>query len=456
MVQRYLSMTASRLMAVFGLLVAFAVTDVAAQYCPPGAPPAGWGAPGSLSLVQVGSMTFTQPPCNNCYLFTGVNVDLLRQVPTSVRIEPQNGATTTFLCQVFIDINQDGVWQDPAERFAQGFATANFVYDGVGFVWQNNPMTATFTLPCTARLGQTRMRIRMNQQVGGVTGPGPCDPYLGTVWDFLATIGGDVVSSFPDDASDAVGLLDKVLYDGNGGVPQPSVTMRAGSSGQTYSVTYKITGPAPLTTTVYEGHAIGNPNATTFTVAGPTGGTFPRNFTFNVPAAKGPLALANGAFDARNAIGGEYNLAVTAQSTAGCFSEWFKAFTIAEQRDISTRSIRSPRDNQPPSRFKYPNTVGIPIEAIFQNVGKEDVLEFDAIAEVTGPNGQVTYRDTVRVTDVLDPRERTTVTFANYTATGAAGHQVGLHKVRVCATLIDPAPDMVAFNDCSPDRKSVV
>lgn len=450
MVHRYLSTAASRIIVAVGLMVAFAVTDVSAQYCPPGNPPAGWGDQGNMALVTVGGMTFTQPPCANCYLFTGVNVDLLRQVPTNVRIEPQTGTTNTMLCQVFIDINQDGVWQDPAERFAQGFSTANFVYDGVNFVWQSNPMTATFTLPCTARLGQTRMRVRMTVNVGGVTGTGPCDPFLGSVWDFLATIGGDVVSSFPDDTDDNVALLDKILYDGNNGTQQPSVTMRAGSSGQNYSVTYRITGPLPFTTNVYEGHAIGNPNQTTFTVAGPTGGTFPRLFTFNVPAAKGSLALPNGAFDARNAIGGEYNLIVTAQSTSGCFSEWIKAFNVAEERDISTRSIRSPRDNQPPSRFKYPNTVGIPIEAIFQNTGKQDVSEFDAIAEVTGPNGQITYRDTVRVTDLLDPRERTTVTFANYTATGAAGHQVGLHKVRVCAELITPFPDDVAFNDCFP------
>lgn len=449
MIQRYLLSAVTRAVGAMILIAAVAVTDATAQYCTPTVP-AGWGNYGSLQRVVVGGMDYTAPPCANCVEFTGANVDLLRQVPTAFRIEPQTGSTTTFLCQIFIDINQDGIWQDPAERFAQGFATANFVYDGVGFVWQNNPFTGTLSLPCTALLGQTRMRVRMNYSVGGITGNGPCDPFLGTIWDFNATVGGDIVSSFPDDASDATALLEKVLYDGVTNVNRPRVTMRVGASGQRFNVTYRVTGPLPLTNVVYQGHAVGSPAQTTFSVLGPTGGTYPRTFVFDIPAASGSLALPDGSLDARNALGGEYTLAVTAQSTAGCFSEWFKPFNIAEQRDMSARQIRSPRDNKPPSRFKYPNTVGIPIEGIFQNTGLDDVNEFNAIAEITAPDGTITYRDTVNLVELLEPRQRSTVTFRNYTATGAVGHQVGLHKLKICAQLIDPTPDMAAFNDCSP------
>ncbi|MBU3740837.1 MAG: T9SS type A sorting domain-containing protein [Candidatus Kapabacteria bacterium] len=449
MVQRYLLPTIARVVGLLALVAAFLVTDVSAQYCTPTVP-AGWGNYGSLQRVVVGSMDYTAPPCANCVEFTGVNVDLLRQVPTAFRVEPQNGSTTSFLCTIFIDINQDGVWQNPAERFAQGYATANFVYTGVDFVWQNNPFTGNLTLPCTALLGQTRMRVKMNYSVGGVTGDGPCDPFLGSVWDFNATIGGDIVSSFPDDVSDDVALLDKIMYDGVTNVNRPRLTMRVGSSGQRFNVTYRIAGPQPLTTTVYEGHTPGSPAQTTFTVTGPTGGTYPRTFTFDIPAAKGSLALPDGSLDARNALGGEYQLLVTAQSTAGCFSEWYKSFNIAEQRDMSARQIRSPRDNNPPSRFKYPNTVGIPVEGIFQNTGKLNVEEFNAIAEITAPDGTISYRDTVNLVETLLPRQRSTVTFRNYTAVGAMGHQVGLHKLKLCAKLINPFPDDAPFNDCSP------
>lgn len=449
MVQRYLLSTVTRFVGMIALIAAFAVTDATAQYCTPTVP-AGWGNYGSLQRVIVGSMNYTAPPCANCVEFTGVNVDLLRQVPTSFRIEPQNGSTTSFLCTIFIDINQDGVWQNPAERFAQGFATANFVYDGVGFVWQNNPFTGTLSIPCTALLGQTRMRVKMNYSVGGITGDGPCDPFLGSVWDFNATIGGDVVASFPDDASDAVALLDKALYDGFSKPNRPGLTMRVGSSGQRFNVTYKIVGPLPLTSVVYEGHTPGAPTQTTFSITGPTGGTYPRTFAFDVPAARGSLALPDGSLDARNALGGEYQLLVTAQSTAGCFSEWYKSFNIAEERDMSARQIRSPRDNNPPSRFKYPNTVGIPVEGIFQNTGKLDVEEFNAIATITAPDGTISYTDTVNIVETLTPRQRITVAFRNYTAVGAMGHQVGLHKLKICADLKNPTPDQAPFNDCSP------
>ncbi|MCU0331035.1 MAG: GEVED domain-containing protein, partial [Candidatus Kapabacteria bacterium] len=407
MVQRYHMTRRGRLtglMAMFILLLSG--TSATAQYCIPNAVP-GWGGYGGIRRVQMNNLDVTSPFCNaNCYFNTGATGDILRQVPTQIRVEAQDGNTQNFQVSVWIDVNQDGQWQNPAERFAAGTITTNFALDPNGnWTFISNPFIGTITLPCTTLLGQTRMRVRMTLGFAG-DGPGPCDPYIGGVQDFNVVVGGDVVATFPDDVTDAVGLLPRGIYDGQNNTQRPSVTMRVGAPNQSFNVTYRIQGPLPGTNIVYQGHQVGNPNATTFSVSGPTSGTFPQLFTFNVPAARFSLAGTNGALDARFAIGGEYQVIVTASSTAGCFSEWAKTFTIAVDRDISTRLIRSPRTNEPPSRFKYPNTVGIPVEAVFQNAGLFNVEEFRAIATITDPNGVVAYRDTVNVVQELTPRQR--------------------------------------------------
>lgn len=454
MVQRYHMTRRGRLtglMAMFILLLSG--TSATAQYCIPNAVP-GWGGYGGIRRVQMNNLDVTSPFCNaNCYFNTGATGDILRQVPTQIRVEAQDGNTQNFQVSVWIDVNQDGQWQNPAERFAAGTITTNFALDPNGnWTFISNPFIGTITLPCTTLLGQTRMRVRMTLGFAG-DGPGPCDPYIGGVQDFNVVVGGDVVATFPDDVTDAVGLLPRGIYDGQNNTQRPSVTMRVGAPNQSFNVTYRIQGPLPGTNIVYQGHQVGNPNATTFSVSGPTSGTFPQLFTFNVPAARFSLAGTNGALDARFAIGGEYQVIVTASSTAGCFSEWAKTFTIAVDRDISTRLIRSPRTNEPPSRFKYPNTVGIPVEAVFQNAGLFNVEEFRAIATITDPNGVVAYRDTVNVVQELTPRQRATVTFRNYTANpqnNPPGHLAGLHRLSICAELITPFPDENTFNDCLP------
>jgi len=437
--------------ALFGFFMAVAIlltqADLMAQYCVPVQQP-GWGAMPGLRTVRVNDLDYTAPFCNqNCYLNTGASGTILRQISTPMYIDRHDGSYNSYQVVVWIDLNQDGTFA-PAEQILAGWLYTNFIYENGGFVWGSTPFTGNFTLPCAAMLGQTRMRVRASLNVG--QGMGPCDPMLGGVLDFDVIIGGDIVQSFPDDISDALGLLVRgTVYDGTAGNPRPSVTLRVGSANQTLQTTYRITGPLPETNTVYQGHAVGNPNATTFAVAGPSVGPFPRTFQFDVPAASGSLAGVNGALNTTNAIGGEYQVRVTVNSSAGCFSEWTKTFTIAVDRDMSTRLIRSPRTNEPPSRFKYPNTVAIPVEAQFQNVGLQTATDFLGIATITNPSGSVSYRDTVRVTEPVAPRARTTVVFRNYTAVGT-GHEVGLHRLTICSDLIAPFPDQNAYNDCLP------
>ncbi len=449
MVQRYLSTRLGRVTGAFLLsLFMFASNDAFAQYCIPTQAP-GWGAYGGIARVTCNDLDYVSPFCNaNCYTNTGAVVNMLRQVPTTVTVLAQNGQTLSFQVAVWIDLNQDGTFA-ATEQVTTGWIYANFIYDGAGFVFTYTPFVGTFNLPCAALLGQTKMRVRMHYPYVGF-GMGPCDPMVGGSLDFEAIIGGDIVQSFPDDISDALGLLTRGnVYDGTAGNPRPSVTLRVGSANQQLQTTYRITGPLPETTPVYIGHQVGNPNNTTFTVSGPSAGPFPRTFQFDVPAASGTLAGVNGALNTTNAIGGEYQVRVTVNSSAGCFSDWTKTFTIAVDRDMSTRLIRSPRTNEPPSRFKYPNTVAIPVEAQFQNVGLQAAEEFNAIATITSPSGVVSYRDTVFVDQVVAPRARTTVTFRNYTAVGL-GHEVGLHSLSICSDLITPFPDQNSYNDCLP------
>lgn len=432
---------------IMAIALSFSQVDLIAQYCVPAQQP-GWGGMPGLRTVRLNDLDYTAAFCNqNCYTNTGASGTILRQVPTQIYVDRHDGATNQYTVGVWLDLNQDGTFQ-ATELIAQGTMNANFLFDGAGFVWSSNPFTATFTLPCNTLLGQTRMRVRASMNIG--QGTGPCDNMLGGVLDFDMIIGGDIVQSFPDDVSDAVGLLTRgTVYDGTNGTSRPNVTLRVGSGNQQLTTTYRITGPLPESNIVYQGHQLGNPNNTSFVVAGPATGPFPRTFTFDVPAASGTLAGANGSLNTSNAIGGEYQVRVTVSSSAGCSSEWLKTFTIAVDRDLSTRLVRSPRTNEPPSRFKYPNTVAIPVEGQFQNVGLQTVTNFNGIATVTTPSGSVSYRDTVNVTEPLSPRDRTTVVFRAYTAVGT-GHEVGLHKLTMCADLIEPFPDQNNYNDCTP------
>jgi len=91
----------------------------------------------------------TQPYLNLCARAMPLNVD-----STHIKISPV-GATTKDVVRVFIDYNQDGDFDDDGEAVYTTPATTNYA-------WLNN-VAFNLKIPATAKLGGTRMRIRLSQ-----------------------------------------------------------------------------------------------------------------------------------------------------------------------------------------------------------------------------------------------------------------------------------------------------
>lgn len=409
--------------------------ELVAQYCRPTNPVNGWPGNYGITGVSIGSYSRASGVGPGYEYLTGTTV------ATIARNTNQN-LTVTFgpyaffgvSYSVWIDLDQDGLFQ-PAERVAcivNGGSTA----------------TIPIFLPCATRTGRTRMRIMTASYVGTL----PCPPDPCALPEFcypdcedhdVEILGVFAGTSFPNDTPDSSAILPRGnVYDGlSANRPMPSISLRAPSAGAQIPVTYRIFGPLPATDTLY---------AASWTAVAPTSGSFPQAFSSSPNSATGLLAGPGGALNTNPAIGGEYILLVRSVSSgAACADEYSRSFTIAVQRDVSTKAVRSPSTNEAPRRFKYPNTVQIPVEAVFQNTGLDTVKSFQAIGRIVGPSGNVVWRDTVLMNDALAPAARITQAFESFYPQ-SGGHQVGLYKTYICTDLIDPFPDQNPFNDCFP------
>ena len=405
-----------------------------AQYCRPTLMPGFWGQGITFFRFGAFSRNSTGGDYNNQSgydYFTATTLTAPRGTPQDVTITTNGFSNKGY--SLWIDLDQDGI-----------FTTAERLLCAVDNNFGTAPFNAVVTIPCSARTGVTRLRVFFMTNAGVC----PADPCVfpafvqGECEDYNIDIIGDFVSSFPNAVPDSSAILSRGnIYDGaTANRPLPSVSLRAGVPGQIFTVRYRIFGPLPLTDTVYRAD---------WTATAPVTGTFPQSFVSLPPTASGLLAGPGPALNTTNAIGGEYTLIAQTVGTVGsCANVWAIAFTIAVNRDMSTRQIRSPQTNDLPRRYKYPNTTTIPVEAIFQNVGLDTVKAWNAYARITGPNG-IAYTDTLRSTEVVAPGGRVTQAMRNWSAT-AGGHAVGLYSTVICTELVDPFPDQNAFNDCIP------
>jgi len=419
---------------VLALLVLSGTGIMNAQYCRPVNDP-GWGCQNGIHISQVtiGSFTRNSGWAAGCYDDqSSTFIDVFRQAPLSISIT----GTSQGYCMAWIDYNADGVFNTTNEYLGAGYVNQSWDWTTSTIGWA--PVVFNTVLPCSMRTGPTRIRLMYSYPYYTTTNA--ClNPGYGETEDYTLNVVGDMVSSFPDDAPDASAILRKgLVYDGStAATPAPSVRLRTASVGQAFNVTYRIIGPLPFTTVQY---------TSTWTAVSNTVG----QQTFNVPNATGPLAGIAGALDTRTAIGGEYQLQVSIPlSGSACATDWVKNFTIAVNRDVSTRDIRSPRANDAPANYKYPNTAPIPVVGVFQNAGLDTLKSFKAVATFLDASGTQIYRDEQVINEVLTAGQRTTVTFANFTPQGA-GHPVGVNTAKFCAEIIDPYPDENTFNDCLP------
>lgn len=410
-------------------------SDATAQYCRPQLAPGWWGQ--GITFFQFGTFSRTSPGSdfNNqtgYEHFTTTTLTAARATPVTVGI--QTNAFGNKAYSLWIDLDQDGTFT-LNERLLCEMDNSFGPY----------LRTYTVTIPCTALTGVTRLRIMFQTNQGAC----PADPCTfpgiaqGECEDYNLDIIGDFVSSFPDDNPDSSAILRRGnIYDGlSPNRPRPSMTIRAGRANQTFTLRYRIFGPQPLTDTVYSAD---------WSVTSPATGTFPMNIVTSPTSATGQFAGVGAALNTTTAIGGEYSLMVTAVGGAGgCPGAYAKSFTIALDRDMSVRQIRSPQPNTPPRRYKYPSTTPIPIEAVFQNSGLTLVKSFKGRATIFGPTGAVVFLDSFQLTEDIIPGARLTQAFNSFIPFGG-GHPVGLYRTVICADLVDPWPDQVPFNDCLP------
>ncbi|MCX6141101.1 MAG: GEVED domain-containing protein [Candidatus Kapabacteria bacterium] len=410
-------------------------TEAQAQYCKPALMPGFWGQ--GITFFRFGAFSRSSPGTDYANqsgydYFTATTLSAPRATPQTTQIQTNAFGQKGY--SIWIDMDQDGIFTT-SERVL-------CVVDGAFGPYMYN---TTVTIPCTARTGVTRMRVFFMTNAGAC----PSDPCTfpgfvqGECEDYNLDIIGDFVSSFPNDTPDSSAILPRGnTYDASTVTrPKPSMTLRAGTASQAFTIKYRIFGPLPLTDTIYKAD---------WTANAPSTGTFPLSFVSSPSSATGIAAGPGASLVTGNVIGGEYSLLV--QSIGGvssCNNDWSRSFTIALNRDISVRGIRSPQSNELPRRYKYPNTTPIPVEAIFQNAGLDTVKAFRGICRITGPSGTLVYIDTVTVSEVLIPGGRLTQSFDSFIASGT-GHPVGLYNVVFCAELITPFPDENPFNDCLP------
>lgn len=375
-------------------------TEAQAQYCRPQLMPGFWGQ--GITFFAFGTFSRSSPGTDYANqsgyeYFTGATLQAARNTDITVQIQTNSFNQKAF--SLWIDLDQDGIFTTDERLLCTvdaNFGTAAF--------------TTTVRIPCTARTGVTRLRVFFMTN-SGVCPQDPCvfpGFVQGEVEDYNVEIIGDFVASFPDDTPESSAILPRGnIYDGaTPQRPKPSMTLRAGRPNQAFTIKYRIFGPLPLTDTVYRAD---------WTATGPGSGTFPVSFVSSPSTASGPLAGAGGSLNTTTAVGGEYTLLVESIGGASsCSNAYAKAFTIAVNRDMSTRAIRSPQSNEAPRKYKYPNTTPIPVEAIFQNSGLDTVKSFRGIARITGPSGNLVYIDTIQLNENIAPAARLTQAFESF------------------------------------------
>ena len=206
-------------------------------------------------------------------------------------------------------------------------------------------------------------------------------------------IAAGIESSFPDDVDPRRVLVTTGNYDGTSSqFPKPSITFRRMGTNPS-QFTYKIRGPLPSQTVVYQGLASANPNDTVIVVNTGSG-----LVTKTIDFSKGPLGaptgqtIGNGTLYTTQATGGEYQLEVQYSVPAVGFNQtWAKRFIIAFNNDIALRQIVAPRL----SPYKYLRGVNIPVAVQVQNIGLNNAINFRVISVIRYQGTIVRGPDTV-------------------------------------------------------------
>ena len=214
----------------------------------------------------------------------------------------------------FIDWNMNGNWKDQGEYL--GYQTK---------YGRTTRFKYTFTIPCTVPIGMTRVRALVGYRYYNNTNDACRLGWIwGTYYYYVYGEAEDYVFNFLPDIDDQFPGQDDILDvntdydDSDADHPKPFAKMGAVQPSGTV-LNFKITGPRPSTSVVYEGidPNSGSPNIDMGGYA-----------KYTMQAARGPYAANNGDGTLRGTRGGEYLVSIEV-SGSGCPGASYAAFTIS-------------------------------------------------------------------------------------------------------------------------------
>ncbi|MBS1537786.1 MAG: hypothetical protein JST20_08570, partial [Bacteroidetes bacterium] len=377
----------------------------------------------------------------------------------TLTVRAYTGMTVNYTNQLncWIDWNGDNVFDESgAERIGGG---------QLGQLGPGSTITKTFTVPASGFAPQMRMRLRtMNS--GTMTACG--DVNYGETQDFPLSIGGGGIrTSYPQNNSV---LLSGSTYDGRPGYLKPSLTIDKTVAPLTQRISrFRIVvvnaGALAAGTVVYE---VLDPVTYSTTITNFNNSTDP----FMITAAKAQGTATNGlppanagndgSFVTANIPAGTYRLEARHDLLSGTTvifqSNYSQDFAVALQKDLSCVSIESPLQS---TRQRYLRTYGLPVRAIFKNVGVESVTRYRAISEIRrAVDNSLIRKDTViRSSDAgggLDfdglksNQTDEVVLVSNFVSNTADSFKI-ICKCELMETVGNPfAADEQTFNDVQP------
>lgn len=212
-----------------------------------------------------------------------------------------------------------------------------------------------------------------------------------------------------------------------------------GEQGAGTDMTYKITGPLPSDDVVFEA-LDPETGSNVIDVEGYT--------QYNIQSSRGDASpYGDGVFMSES--GGEYKLGVSVALPGKDPKFVFYPFTVAWTNDLSVRKINSPRSNGSPAYHRYLRGVNIPVQVEFQNVGLNEVTEFEATAKIYDSDGNLKYeRDGYWQADDDDDALQTgdfeRLRFPNY-----ATMEAGIYTIEIECDLLS-GTDQEDYNDHLP------